>query len=136
MNSARVVLIQVALRCVPFAMAATAAAVHDVRSAAAQPADPSRPADVLVVTDPAGGEVRIDGDLVPGSPARKRGLLPGDHLIEVSWPGGGKAQQIVKVEPGTAAVVKLSPQSPPAPTPAPAPACHTFTALLESGVLG
>lgn len=62
---------------------------------------------LVIVSDPPGAQVSIDGEAVGAAPV-KRTLLPGDHLVEAKF-AQGKASQVVKVAAGQSAVVNLTP---------------------------
>jgi hypothetical protein len=69
---------------------------------------------LVIVTDPPGIEIVIDGENAGVSPVKKS-LLPGDHLVEAKFPRG-KASQVVKVSAGQSAVVNIAPSATPAVT--------------------
>lgn len=70
---------------------------------------------LVIVTDPPGQEITIDGERAGTSPV-KRSLMPGDHLIEARLPQG-KVSRVVKVAAGESTVVNLA-ATPAAPPPA------------------
>jgi hypothetical protein len=66
-------------------------------------------------------EVSVDGRRVGRTPLRLESLLPGDHLIEVTWPDGLRQSSVERVKAGESRVVSLRPpEEPPEPAPPPA----------------
>lgn len=98
------------------------ALLHTSALVSAQPPATDVPAtgQLLIVTEPAGAAVTVDGRDVGTSPATVADLLPGSHLVIVTWPDGRRADQVADVEAGRSALVRMvAPAAPPAPGPAP-----------------
>ncbi|MFH0899162.1 MAG: serine/threonine-protein kinase [Pseudomonadota bacterium] len=54
---------------------------------------------VKISTRPAGATIRIDGSLWPErAPAVVDGLVPGDHLVDLEWPGHGSRRAVVSIK--------------------------------------
>jgi hypothetical protein len=82
---------------------------------------------IVVVTTPPGAEVAIDGVHVGRAPLARPDLLPGEHLVDVAWPGGVTRQAVVHVTGGASQVVQLraeEPAPPPQPEQKPEPKEH------------
>ena len=79
---------------------------------------------LVVVTDPPGATIAIDGERVGTAPVKRDRILAGEHLIEAHWPDGRTASAVEQVEPAHSRVVRLTPASAPvlAPSPAARPA--------------
>lgn len=80
----------------------------------------------MVVSEPAGAVVQVDGQKSGVAPTTLRGLLPGDHLVEARWADGATAADVAKVTAGTSTLIRLkapagqkaAPLPPPPPPPA------------------
>jgi hypothetical protein len=77
---------------------------------------------LVIVTTPAGAELRVDGNPAGKSPGSVNNLLPGDHLVEATWPDGKSANAIGRVNAGQSTLVNSNPSAGAAATPGqPAP---------------
>ena len=101
-------------------------------------ADPRVPAlgQLVVFTDPPGAEVIIDGAALGPAPLTARDLLPGTHLVQVSWPEGTATVSAVVLE-GTSTPLRLrtplAPAQPASPPPFIAPLAARWRSASGSG---
>jgi hypothetical protein len=86
--------------------------------------------ELVIVTNPAGAIVSVDGKEFGAAPVHVTGLLPGSHLLAARTATGETAQQVVDVVAGRSMVVNL--QITPA-IPSPPPAATVPATAAESG---
>ncbi|MBI5495234.1 MAG: PEGA domain-containing protein [Deltaproteobacteria bacterium] len=102
------------------------ATVQEVRNAARSLLGPVKPTRLVVVTDPPGALVSVDGKAVGPAPYSVNDLAQGPHSVAVQLQGYQPQSTKVDLKIGEASEVRLTLQSnkpapPPAATPAPAP---------------
>jgi hypothetical protein len=99
-----------------------------------------RHGQLIIVSEPSGAQVSIDGRLIGTAPVTVPDLLPGDHLVTIVASNGSRAEQIATVAAGESRVVRISVGAPPVnpaptapssqPVPQPAPATPAPNANL------
>ncbi len=75
------------------------------------PAAPSAPGLLIIVSAPPGADIVLDGRAAGKAPLRLE-VLPGDHLVEGTWPDGSKQSAVTSAAAGTSSVVRLKPGDP------------------------
>jgi hypothetical protein len=84
---------------------------------------------LVIVTDPAGARISVDGRFIGLAPLTIPDLIPGDHLVSAAFESGQHTDEIAHVVAGESHVVRLAlggtagaPQAPPASSaPPPSP---------------
>src|SRR5260370_23125912 len=89
-----------------------------VQMTAPTPAAP-QVGNVVVVTEPGGADVFIDGKALGKAPLAAQNLTAGDHNVVVRFANGQSASGVAHVLAGASAVPQL--KAPPSPAVAPAP---------------
>jgi hypothetical protein len=75
--------------------------------------------DLVIVSNPPGADIRIDGESAGRAPVTRH-LMPGDHLVEASWPGQPPVSELAKVLAGRSNLLQLHlPGAAPTPVAAP-----------------
>jgi hypothetical protein len=98
-------------------MAALAVVVLLLGASAPAVAAETATGQLVISTTPAGGVITVDGNALGKAPITARNLLPGDHVVEASWPDGRTATILQHVDAGASLDVQVL--APAAPTPQP-----------------
>lgn len=75
-------------------------------AADAQPA-PESVGQIVVMTEPVGAQISVDGRSAGTSPVTVRDLMPGVHLVTAVMPDGRRIDQTVEIEAGRSSLVRF-----------------------------
>jgi hypothetical protein len=75
------------------------------------------PGQLVIITNPTGATVAVDGQNLGLAPVTARNLLPGDHVVQIWFPDGKYLSRVEKVAPDSSGVASFDAA---APTPPPA----------------
>jgi hypothetical protein len=87
--------------------------------------------NLVVVTDPGGADVVVDGKVLGKAPLAAQNLTAGDHNVVARFVNGTTASGVAHVVAGSSAVLQL--KGPPAPVVAPAPVVTPAPGTPPSG---